>query len=351
MPLPRMGDILQRKFSGEQSCNPYAHWLEWEDYCELYNLTPQQSVDRFKHTLTGDAREWICDKQFNNVAELKDEFIQYFSGLSSRAASLEAFRSLKWTQGECIEKYAKRVIKLGDRLGLGDELVKQQFLDGFPIDMKTAIFMTDPQDLEDMKKMAQRFADLQRERQVQVASHFAIQSNQSTQIDMLTREMSELKAITQSLVHQDHFRAYRPPHREGYRSGANNRGERSRERESRSSDRSYHRSRESRSSDRSYHRSRESRSSDRSYNRSRDRQRHHSRSHSRGRRESREEYKSGRRQDRSQSGPRQVRMRDQTPHNISLECWYCHKKGHGWKQCDQLGKDLAADKISAPKDF
>ena len=189
-----------------------------------------------------------------------------------------------------------------------------------------------------MKKMAQRFADLQRERQVQVASHFAIQSNQSTQIDMLTREMSELKAITQSLVHQDHFRTYRPPHRERYRSGGNNRGERSRERESRLSDRSYHRSRESRSSDRSY-------------NRSRDRRIHHSRSHSRGRRESREEYMSGRRQDRSQSGSRQVRMRDQTPHNNSLECWYCHKKGHGWKQCDQLGEDLAADKISAPKDF
>lgn len=197
IPRPRLGDIFKYKFAGNPNENPNAHWLEWEDYCELYNLDQREQVLRFKYTLTGNAREWISVKVFRNPGELKESFISYFSGYTSRESAIEAFRGAKWQQGECVERFANKLTKLGRRLNLNDELIREQFLDGFPLDMKTAIIMSGAADLNAMKVKAQRYADLNKERQVQVGHHFAVVD---TGMEELRRDMDELKLLTKSLL-------------------------------------------------------------------------------------------------------------------------------------------------------
>ena len=324
LPLPRLGDIFLKKFSGEAHCNPYAHWLEWEDYCELYQLTPQQQIDRFKHTLTSDAREWISGKAFQTPNELKDSFIQYFSGFRSREASLEAFRNCKWIPGECIEKYASKIDRLGQRLNMGNDLIREQFLNGFPVDMKIAVIMSGAATLAEMKSKAQRYADLQKEKHVQVASHFSFTESK---LDSLVREVADLKLTTKSLAdNSSKYCSYQHNSRDQSRDRYQNKY-----RDGRSRDR-YRSDSRGRRPDRSLSRGRYT-------NRSRDRN---------------NDYYRGRRSDRSASRGRQVRVRDPTPASTNREaydCWYCGQDSHGWKQCVKLAKELAAGNVKHDKDF
>ena len=349
-PNPRLSDIIGKKFSGEANSNPYAHWMEWEDFCEAYNLTPQQKVDRFKQTLTADAREWISGKQFQNPDDLKDQFIQYFSGFSSRTASLEAFRGLKWIPGECIDRFAMKVTRLGERLQMGDELIQEQFLNGLPFEMKTAVIMSGAADLAEMKSKAQRFADLQKERQG--VSHFAIQD---TGIETLKKEMADLCIITKALVeNQKQYLSYEDGGQRRYQERGRFQDKRRYQDSGNFRNRTPSRGRSSSRGRQDYYRdSSRGRNRDSSRNRyNRDSSRHRdsyqqSRDQSRGRSDS---FRKSRDQSRgrSESRGRQVRIRDQTPGHSS-GCWFCNDTSHGWKQCNKLLKELSAGNLK--KDF
>jgi hypothetical protein len=277
-------------------------------------------MDQFKLSLTGEARDWIANKQFQNADELKGAFTLYFSGLLSREASMEAFRALKWSPSESIEKYMKKLCRLAGTLNLGQEILKEQFLNGLPFNMKMFIIMSGAGNLQDLTAKAQRYADLMKEKQqssVSLGEAFAVQRERE--------DIEQLSVCIKDLaLNQDRIMTMMAKSME------------------RREDRFRHRSQ---SRDRRNY-SRGSRDT------SRGRQ-EYSRDSSRGRREQR--HMSQERFRNSSRSSDRSRIRDQTPHrqrdNSQIVCNFCEKKGHTWRQCHMLANKLDNLHKDEKKDF
>ena len=191
----RLGDFFPRKFDGGGGDSPLAHWLQYEDYCGVHDVEADVRLTRFRMTLSGQARLWMEGKQFEDLNDLKRRFLEHFSGVHSREASVAAFRSIVYKPGESMDAYLDRIKPLAERLGYQDELVKDQFLHGLPHDVKVAVSMANCDTVADMVVAAQRFSDLQagrvsvREVTFAVGEADAVQS----QIEILREDMRTLR--------------------------------------------------------------------------------------------------------------------------------------------------------------
>ena len=159
-PQLRVTDYLPKRFSGEGTQSPLAHWLQFADYLQIHAVPAPQQVNRFKLTLSGDARLWFEGKAFNDLNALKNSFIEHFSGYHSREGSLAAFRSIKWKHGEAMETYLGRLRPLAERLGYDNDQIRDQFIEGLPHDVKVSVVMARCGDLNTLVETAQKYIDL-----------------------------------------------------------------------------------------------------------------------------------------------------------------------------------------------
>lgn len=293
--LPRLHDLFPKLFSGDSGCDPHAHWLKWMDYCQKHNLNDQQKMAEFQMTLDFGARTWIAEKRFNAVNALRDAFISYFSGYSSREATLEAFRSCQWDGVESVDVYAGRLRRLGAQLNMNADLLKDQFLQGLPFECKQSVVMSGVNNLDDYVHLAQRYADLQKHRKPLAIPQvsFSMQNDLvNNKIDGLIDCVQQLAVVMKNDRHRDHYdQQDRGRNRNRYRSDSRNRHSISRDRKNRS------------------------------LSREKNKPRHKSPYPSRD-------------SSRSKSGDR--------------TCNFCNKKGHEWRQCFRLEDSIKAGKV---KDF
>ena len=64
-------------------------------------------------TLEGDARLWCSDdKLLKTYAELTEEFVKHFSGITSYESNLQKFRTLKWNKQESLEMFKNKLLML-----------------------------------------------------------------------------------------------------------------------------------------------------------------------------------------------------------------------------------------------
>lgn len=187
----RRSDFFPSKFSGSQNQNPYAHWLAFDDYADLHQLNNNQRLDEFKRTLEGQARLWIENKQFANIALLRASFIEHFSGVHSREACVKLLRNTTYKVGESMEEYLGRIRPIAERLGYNNDLILDQFKEGLPHDIKMAVSMSRVVNLQDTVDAAQRYVDLQGGKSKEVSFTFA--SSDSEQ------ELSKLQDVVSSL--------------------------------------------------------------------------------------------------------------------------------------------------------
>ena len=304
--LPRLHDLFPKLFTGRGDCNPHAHWLKWLDYCTAHGLNNQQRIDQFLFTLDMDAREWIADHQFQNPVELRDSFVGYFSGFGSREARLEAFRACKWDPVEKVDKYASKLRRLAAQLNIDNDLLKDQFMQGLPFEMRQFIVMSGVNDLNGLVRLAQRFADIQKEKLPSVPQvSFSVQEAMHCKLEGL------MDCVKQMAITQQQYMAFQQARAE--------------ERPSR-------------------------------FDSYQSRSRQDSRSRSRDRRDKRDRRDRTERRDRSASrdnsrtrnkSPYPGKSRSKSPAR-DLACHFCGSYGHTWKRCFKLEEQIRSGKL---KDF
>ena len=129
------------------------------------------------------------------MGDLKRRFIEHFSGVHSREASVAAFRSIVYKPGESLESYMGRIKPLAERLGYQGELVKDQFLHGLSYDVKVAVSMAGCDTIEGMVIAAQRFVDLQTGRASTREVTFAVNETEAvrSEIENMREDLRSLR--------------------------------------------------------------------------------------------------------------------------------------------------------------
>ena len=190
----RVSDFLPSKFDGNKLDETQAHLLSFEDYCSIHNVADADKPERFRTTLSGQARLWIENFKNVNWNDLKAKFSNRFSDVQTREAALGAFRTCIYKNGESVDTYLSRLRRLADRLNYADtKMIQDQFLSGLPADAKISVLMARPVTLEDAAYLAQQYLDLQRTSVPREVS-FACQDNSfHDKIDTLTEEINRLK--------------------------------------------------------------------------------------------------------------------------------------------------------------
>ena len=330
--LPRINDLFPRLFTGEQGENPFSHWLKWEDYSDSHQLPNQQKIDQFKNTLNGEAREWISGKVFGNVNELKDQFTQFFSGQSSREASKETFRSLKYSATETLARFAQRVQRSAERLQIDNEGVIEQFLRGLAYEMRRSVVLSNAVTLVEMVRAGERYEQMEREKQ-NVSFHSTPQVYAARYDGDLDKKFEKVLDCLQSMaISQERFFSMQQQVREYKEFRSRGRSD-SRDRFAKHGSRA-----RSESGDRY---SKFPRNRDRSTSRNRgDRFRSsNDRSSSReGRSSMRNQYRDSRNKSPYPNSPKRGNIeRD--------ECGFCRKFGHGQDNCYKLQNLIASGKL------
>ena len=319
-PALRLLDHFPQKFGGSPGKDAAAHWLEINDYWEVHNtpaVPPNHRVDSFRRSLKSKARRWIEGKVFNNIAELQKQFIEHFSGVHGRTATMLKLRSEKLQPGETLDDLLTRLRPLTDALNLQDVEVMDLLNEILPEDMKFQVLMSNPQNLNEYVDRGQRYIDLTSQRKrvgfdLQVTDSVTSQYEQMcAKLDTLCLQVSEA-----SKVNKDSER-------------------------SKSSDRHNDRSRD-RHNDSSRDRYRDTprdRYRDNSRDHYGDASRDRYRSRDRHNRNSRDRY-DDRSKSRSQSRSPFRKPDRGTSGRSKVTCHYCKKTGHVWKQCYKLAQSM-----------
>ena len=199
----RLSDFLPSKFNGDKNQNPRSHFLSYNDYLQIHNIRDgDMQIARFKHTLSGPARVWFENKDFDDLDDLKNRFTRYFSGVHSREANARQFRTLVYKTGENVEEYLTRIRTSANQLGYDDNLIRDQFVAGLPHTVQIQLSMSGRNDLQELVDMAQRYMDLTTNvGKVTFNDNpnnpYAFQSEQvSTQMEKLTEQMASLARVT-----------------------------------------------------------------------------------------------------------------------------------------------------------
>lgn len=313
----RGNDYLPPRFSGSDGKSAQNHFLLYEDYLEVQGITPpppnpppgtvNQQVNCFKLTLRDNARKWYSGKTFNNLADLKEQFIARFEVKPTRDQDLDALIKATIKPSESYEEFADRLQEIATRLNFDNIIVVEYFGKGLPSKMREFVAGQNPTTLQAAVAAARRYDNLHGETRV---------CEQVKEVNFSVKEESlELKALRQEL---DSIKSnMKRPDTPKPRRRSDSRGRRY----SRSSSRE---NRYSRDQSRS-----PGRQNDSAYSRS-------SRQYSRNNRDSRRTRYST---SRSASRDRQYRPRDRSQ-GKDIICWKCDKRGHISRNCESKSADL-----------
>ena len=162
------------KFSGENISYELAlaHWLSFSDYLDAHQLCQPADVaaiikvtQRFKLSLSGEARLWIEGKVFTGINEIKQKFIDRFSPTHSDLALVNKFQNIIFSKGDSIDKHLELITRSATKIGYGDTQIKHRFLQSLPDDCRTAVVMATETDAtaQQMAEAAQKFLDCNQE--------------------------------------------------------------------------------------------------------------------------------------------------------------------------------------------
>ncbi len=170
----RDSEFFPPKFAGNTGDCPNAHWCNFEDYCfyqnlQLNNLQAGQLnnlVNRFKTSLSGQARLWIEGNVFANSNDMKQQFVSNFSGMLTLEGTPKMFRKITYIKGETMEKYLTKIKLIANHLNYNDDLVKDQFITGLPENIAIAASMSGAQNLNQLVQAAQHYQDMTEQKEV-----------------------------------------------------------------------------------------------------------------------------------------------------------------------------------------
>lgn len=192
----RVNDFMPQRFDGQTLSDAPAHILSFEDYCQLQNIKEDvPRVQRFRVTLSGQARLWVEGKEFATWDILKKSFLQYHSDSHTRESAVASFRSSSYKHGETAEQYLQRLKRLAERLEYGNDMVKDQYISGLPAEAKTAVAMARPANLAECVELAQQFLDLNKQKEVS----FNLQAHSIENVGLQQPQQSHLLAAISSL--------------------------------------------------------------------------------------------------------------------------------------------------------
>lgn len=329
-PAPRLRptDFLPKPFSGEvieyDIC--HAHFLSFFDYLLAHDLDdPGNDVAAlanintlFRTTLVGKARLWAEGKVFNNIQNLRDEFLQRFSPSHSNFGNVKYFNSLRHTPGDSAEQTLNKIRLAAQRINYGNQQIRDKFLQSLPDKCQAAVIMSAPPDAnaQVLAQRAQQYFDFSPEdvvssssaaKQVtfdqvhlsQILEPTLAQTNVLSELSQQVAQLqSDLNSLKLNSVSNDQSVNYHHSQSQDRRSSSPyppSPGE--------------HVSRQS-------HRHRSS---------SGDRDHYKNRSNSRSRGYSRSPYRGHQSNSRYRS--------NQSPRRSYFKCHFCGKPGHKWRDC------------------
>ena len=155
-------DFLPARFSGEKNENARAHFMLYEDYLTLQNIPPDDParVQRFASTLSGPAHIWFTDHDFADFNALRNQFLSYFCGMHTREASARQFRLIKYHPGMTVGEYLSEIRACAERLGYGQDMIRDQFLAGLPNALQIQLALQGDRPVLELVQKAQRYLDL-----------------------------------------------------------------------------------------------------------------------------------------------------------------------------------------------
>lgn len=328
----RVTDFLPKSFDGNtidyDVC--HAHFLSFHDYLIAHDLNEPNVAEMirinniFKTTLVDKARLWAEGKVFNSIANLRDEFLQRFSPAHSNFGHVKYFNSITHIPGQSAEQTLNKIKLAAQRIGYGDQQIKDKFLQVLPPACQAAVIMAAPVDAEVqlLVQRAQQFFDFSPANgdTVSVSSSKQV-SFQTDQVHLMQKATTEalsdmfehvvkikddIRSMKASAVPSAHTDSVHLCHTD--RNGQNDR----------------HVSPHG-------HLSRDMHRSHRSKSNSRDRYANGNRSHSRYRSASRSPYR-----DYGHSpypGPDDRSQRRSPRYQSGITCHFCKRPNHKWRNC------------------
>lgn len=183
VPRLRLNDFLPQTFDGKNPDLAPSHIINFGNYCQVHELGDDAvKIQRFKLTLAGEATLWLDGKTFQTYEELRTSFLNYNSGTRTRDSAVSAFWSTSYKIGETAEQYLQRLRRLGNRVGYGDDNIRDQFLNGLPQDARMMIKMVRPTTLAECVDLATEYIEGSKPKEVA----FSVQEKKSETASLMT---------------------------------------------------------------------------------------------------------------------------------------------------------------------
>ena len=185
---------------GEDAISHFYNYCDWLD--ELVRQSAEAApvrqeanqIQMFKLTLRGEARKWIENLNFTTSARLKTSFIDKFGKEPSREQNIEEMAKSKLEPNETVTKYADRITQTGVRLGFQEDLTKDWFVNGLPLQMKLYITGASPDTFADTVNKAKEYERLCKSKAEPLAS-IVQPSAQEEESASLLQELRQLVLI------------------------------------------------------------------------------------------------------------------------------------------------------------
>ena len=217
VPALRPTDLLPPHFDGTTLDHDLTNswFMSFMDYLVAHNLAnPADAaawdnvVRIFKCRLTKHARLWAEGQHFDDLDNLKTQFLARFSPNHSLFANVRFFEDIKFTPGHTAQQHLGKIQLAAQKIVYNEAQVRNKFLQTLPQDCQRAVIMgTNPEaDVNALARAAQQFFDLA-PKQVSFESHDQVFAAALQQIT------SRLDALDGKLASSGDKRSPRPSRR------------------------------------------------------------------------------------------------------------------------------------------
>ena len=156
----RLVDFMPTKFSPDKlDCDAEAHFLAYRDYVsaqmnepDLDNIeVPQEKLDMFKFTCTGEARLWYeTNKPFEGLHDLESKFLkEYADGLQSTTTAAKAFSELQYNPKTKLTSFVNKIMRLNRSLNYSDNVLRDRLMSAVPADIRRLAKLQRPSSFRD----------------------------------------------------------------------------------------------------------------------------------------------------------------------------------------------------------
>jgi hypothetical protein len=150
---------------GEDATAHYYSFMDWLAELARTNpdgvaLTDATKINMFKLTLRGEARNWIEDLAFASLANLKAAFKDRFGDEPTREQDIASIAINKLQAGEQVSQYSDRLTQSAARLAFPEELTRDWFQSGLPLQMQLYVKGSAPETLKDAVLKAKEYERL-----------------------------------------------------------------------------------------------------------------------------------------------------------------------------------------------